>query len=254
MAKRARALSQSKGNLKPNKAQSSGQRVYDALKQSILAVEILPDADLEEPDLVHRFGVSRTPVREALVRLAAEGLVRLYPNRSARVADLTFTDLLDHQETMEIILPAVCYLAALRRNEKELALIKSLLDKWHAAVNANSVQNMVAINFDFHRVIGQACHNKSLQRGYLAILPEKLRITHFAHSSIHKGAGATFSSSFAEAGPIYDKLVEAISDQDPMRAEAAGREHNAHIRKQFARFVAAGPAAGFKLQLHPLQG
>ncbi len=232
---------------KQDKVRSSAQRVYEALKQSILAVQLPPDADLEEPELVRRFGVSRTPVREALVRLATEGLVRLHPNRSARVAELTFTDLLDHQEAMEVLLPAVCHLAALRRSEQELEVIRALLDQWRAAVKGRSVQTMVSINYDFHCAIGRACHNKSLERGYFAILPEKLRITHFAQSSIHKGIDETFASSFAEAAPIYEKLYKALLDQDPGRAQSAGRDHNTHIRNQFARFVAAGPAAEFKI-------
>lgn len=79
-----------RSNVKALKGGSS-ELAYRALMQEIVSFTLVPGEDLDEATLVGRLGVSRTPVREALVRLAAEGLVQLVPNRGARVAPMGWT-------------------------------------------------------------------------------------------------------------------------------------------------------------------
>src|SRR5205085_12410577 len=62
------------------------QRVYAQVREDIISLRLPPGADLDEASLEQRFGVSRTPVREALIRLASEGLIVLLPNRGARIS------------------------------------------------------------------------------------------------------------------------------------------------------------------------
>ena len=72
-----------KGGAAVNKATPTGaRRVYEALRHKIIALEVAPGAALEEEQLCRYYKVSRTPVREALIRLASEDLVELEPNRS----------------------------------------------------------------------------------------------------------------------------------------------------------------------------
>ena len=66
--------------------------LYEKLRKAILSLSVQPGENLEEKELVERFGISRTPVREALIRLASDGLVVLLPNRGARVAAVDFSD------------------------------------------------------------------------------------------------------------------------------------------------------------------
>ncbi|HWJ19219.1 MAG TPA: GntR family transcriptional regulator, partial [Geobacterales bacterium] len=69
---------------------TGAQRVYEALRYKIIALDVAPGAALEEEQLCRYYKVSRTPVREALIRLASEDLVELQPNRGAKVASLQF--------------------------------------------------------------------------------------------------------------------------------------------------------------------
>src|SRR5262245_59247774 len=68
------------------------QRVYRDVRDDIIALRLSPGADLDEASLEQRFGVSRTPVCEALIRLASEGLITLLPNRGARVAQIDISE------------------------------------------------------------------------------------------------------------------------------------------------------------------
>src|SRR5450631_1187122 len=93
----------------PRKTRPStgAQRVYAALRHAIIALEIEPGTPLEEERLCRQHKVSRTPMREALIRLASEGLVELEPNRGARVAALQFVDVVDHYEAMDVCQPVI---------------------------------------------------------------------------------------------------------------------------------------------------
>src|SRR3546814_16225391 len=82
---------------------TSVRHAYDAIRSRIVSLDLTPGADLDEVRLVRDLGLSRTPVREALVRLAAEGLVVMLPNRTARVAPLGLQDVKEHLEAFELV-------------------------------------------------------------------------------------------------------------------------------------------------------
>ena len=81
----ARATSISVKDTRPRAKGTSTAWIYERLRRDILSLSIDPGEDLDEAGLVERFGMSRTPVREALIRLASDGLVELLPNRGAKV-------------------------------------------------------------------------------------------------------------------------------------------------------------------------
>ena len=98
---------------------TGAQAVYDALRRDIMCLDLAPGAALDEGQLCRQFKVSRTPVREALIRLASEGLAELNPNRGARVASIEFADVVDHYEAMDVFMPVACHFAAVRRTPIE---------------------------------------------------------------------------------------------------------------------------------------
>ncbi len=88
---------------------------YDWLKQRIVSLAMAPGSSIDEAALVEMLGVSRTPLREAMVRLAAEGLVELLPNRGARVSGMDLTQLQEHLDAFELMQRAATTLAARHR-------------------------------------------------------------------------------------------------------------------------------------------
>src|SRR5215510_6423478 len=81
---------------------TGAQMVFDKLRERILSLELAPHADIDELDLVKEFKVSRTPVREALIRLSSEGLVELLPNKGPRVASLDANEVPQILEALEL--------------------------------------------------------------------------------------------------------------------------------------------------------
>src|ERR1700749_827587 len=113
---------------------TGAQVVYEALRRSIVSVRLAPGEPLEELQLCKTYKVSRTPVREALIRLASEDLVELEPNRGAKVAALQFVDVVDHYEAMDIFQPLVCHFAAVRRTPDDLVTIRNCVDEFRQAM------------------------------------------------------------------------------------------------------------------------
>ena len=102
-------------------------RVYAILREQILAGDLEPESRLHQEGISAELGVSRTPVREAIARLAAEGLVELLANRGARVAAVGESDMAAAYEARLGIEPLAARLAASRRDAAELAKLRKTL-------------------------------------------------------------------------------------------------------------------------------
>ena len=80
----------------------SGSRwAYETIRNRILSLELAPGAGLDEQELIASLGVSRTPIREALIQLSAEGLVEMLPNRGARVAKIDLPGVREFFEALD---------------------------------------------------------------------------------------------------------------------------------------------------------
>ncbi len=113
--------------------QSSGQRVYSLLREQILSLKLPPNAELDEVQFSRELGFSRTPIREALIRLAADSLVVLAPNRGARVAPLDFDQVPQLIETLELYERATTRWAAQRRLPHHLDALERANGEFAAA-------------------------------------------------------------------------------------------------------------------------
>ncbi|MDE2228634.1 MAG: GntR family transcriptional regulator [Alphaproteobacteria bacterium] len=212
---------------------TGAQRVYEALRHAIIALELEPGAALEEATLCRQFDVSRTPVREALIRLASEGLVDLEPNRGAKMATLQFIDVVDHYEAMDVFQPVICHFAAVRHTDGDLAAMTARLRDLRRAVARRDAESIIRANYDLHCAIATAAHNRSLANAYRQMLVDKLRIAQ------HTGRGRSLAERFLGTHRILERLVRAIGTRDTKAAERLARELNGHIRGQVVAILSA---------------
>jgi DNA-binding GntR family transcriptional regulator len=136
-------------------------RVYDRLRERILAGELEGGARLHQENLSAELGVSRTPVREAITRLAAEGLVELLPNRGARVAEVTLTDIRAAYEARLGVEPFAARLAAERRPEAALKTMRAAIAEQQRARTARTTYNAIR---KYHLAAVEAAGNPHLLR------------------------------------------------------------------------------------------
>src|SRR5579871_6389602 len=146
--------------------------VYENLRQRILDLELDPGSAIEEEQVVRTFGVSRTPVREALLRLWADGLVVLLPNRGARVAPLELSNLRQFYEALELSQRACTYWAALRATKPQIADIRREMLSFEAGARNRDGTAMAHSNMRFHNAIGIAAGNAYIAATYDRLLRE----------------------------------------------------------------------------------
>lgn len=212
------------------------QYVYEAVRERIINMEFRPGASIDEARLVRLFGVSRTPIREALVRLASDGLVILLPNRGAMVAALSIDTVRDYIEAMDVCQRAVVRLAAIRRQSDDLAAIEERRLAFEAAAAKRDIQGMNLANHDFHAAVGAACHNAYLAKAYHHLLTDALRLS-WITLTYEYSSQKVYSNYIDSIIDQHRGLAETIAAQDTEAAEALGRAHVELARQRFIDYI-----------------
>lgn len=134
---------------------------YGRIRDLVLSGELAPGSRLGQVELAERFGISRTPVREALRRLAGEGLVDPLSNRGFRVADLGLDAVMRRLEVRSILEPGIARLAARRRGEQDIERLWNAISLEERARNGIEAHDA---SRDFHVALARATGNEELVR------------------------------------------------------------------------------------------
>ena len=145
--------------LSERKRGSGVKFVYDVLRDEILDLVLAPGSLIDEIQLAERLSMSRTPIREALVRLASEGLVTTLPNRSTVVANIDFLNLQAFFDALALMYRVTTRLAAQHRTDDNLAMIWAHQANFKRAVEKHDALEMIAFNAEFHKAIAAAARN-----------------------------------------------------------------------------------------------
>jgi DNA-binding GntR family transcriptional regulator len=227
---------------------TGAQRVYAALRHAIIVLDIQPGTTLEEERLCRQYKVSRTPLREALIRLASEGLVELEPNRGAKVATVQFVDVLDHYEAMDVFQPVIWHFAAVRRTSADIEAIKKCLEAFRSAIARKDAEAIIQSNYEIHAMIACACHNRSLERAARHMLVDKLRVAQHAVRDLERERGHILAVRFGGALRILQQAVDTIVAADANGAEELARRYNVHVRKEITDILSASLAPAIKIR------
>lgn len=141
---------------------SQSYKLKQAIEDAVIAGEFLPGDRLDEISLAERFGVSRTPVREALLQLGAEGFIEIRPRRGAIVSILSPTQLFEMFETMAEVESACGRLAARRLTPENDAAMEEAHRACERAAQDGDTEQYYAMNRNFHEAIYRATRNAFL--------------------------------------------------------------------------------------------
>lgn len=194
------------------------RRLRDAIAEGVLA----PGDRLVEQELAEQLGVSRTPVREALQKLANEGLVSMLPRRGVVVESLSADDVDEIFRIREVLEGLAGYLAATRADEAVLAHMDAIVAESAAANQKGDEEAVVELNRRFHELVVAASKSARLEELIHIVLSQ---ISHYRQMTM------TSSSRRDAAVPEHKKIVEALRRRDPADAEACLREHARNARR-----------------------
>ena len=210
-------------------------RVFDQLRQAIVAGEIPPGSKISEPVLATRYGISRGPLREAMRRLEATNLVERKPHVGARVITLSNDQLLEIYVIREALEGMAARLAAERMSDAEIGDLQALLERHRHEVARDDWQTYFQQegDLDFHFRIVQGSGNRRL----VDILCNDLY--HLAR--MYRCQFGMKSDRAREALKEHGQVVEAIAERDGELAEWLMRRHIRASRQSIERRLAAGP-------------
>src|SRR5262245_50563092 len=166
----------------PRRALGS-QVVYAALRQSILDLELEPGSAIDEVSLSEQFSMSRTPIREALVRLSGEGLVTTLPNRTTIVTPIDFVKLPSYFDALSLMYRVTTRSAAIHRRPDDLAAIRLSQADFASAVKRRDAIGMISANRDFHMAIAETGGNPYVTSFFARLLDEGRRILRVYYQS-----------------------------------------------------------------------
>ena len=191
---------------------------YAELRKFLLSGALGPGDRLGEVELADRFGISRTPVREALRRLAAEGLVEISPNRGARVIEWSRDDLVEIYELRAMLEGQGAAWAATRMKEEDIDELDRLCEQMEAlaAQRRPDHSKIATLNAQLHQTILDAAASPRL----VAVL------TAVVHAPLIVGTFRQYTpESLARSMTHHRDLVAAIRARDPAWAGSAMRSH-----------------------------
>ena len=161
----------------PERRRGSGARmVYELLRDEILDMVLPPGAPIDEIQQAERLSISRTPIREALVRLAGEGLVTMLPNRSTVVSTIDFANLNAFFDALTLMYRVTTRAAAECHTSADMDRIRARQRVFAAAVAAGDAPRMIVCNRDFHVAIAEAGRNPYYTQLFTRLLDEGRRI------------------------------------------------------------------------------
>jgi DNA-binding GntR family transcriptional regulator len=196
------------------------QTISNQLAEEIVLRHILPGARMDEQSIATRFGVSRSPVRDALRQLAATRLVEYLPRRGFSAAAVKPADLDGLFEASGEIEALCASLCALRAGPAERKRIEFLHARAAVAVSAGDAKTYAELNEEFHNLIYAGAHNKTLGEVALSL---RQRLAPFRARSFFV-VDKRLQNSHAE----HDALVKCLLAQDGEAAAQAMRNHAAN--------------------------
>ena len=209
---------------------TSSDSVYMELRGKILSRELKPAQRLLEVKIANEMRVSRTPVREALRRLANEGLVKIVPNSGARVASPSSHEMDNSYSVREYLENMSVELACRTGMDKRtLERLDGLVRDGDAAYDAGDVDAFLAANNDFHRIIAEAGKNYVLSE-YVDNIIQRTNVYIYFYSK--------FVESENKSSGEHRAILRAIAQRDRIGAQELMKQHLERVHAMFSEAAA----------------
>lgn len=199
-----------------DREEAQAEQIRRAMGEDIMMGRLRPGEFLSELRIAEQYGVSRTPVREAIRILAGDGLITLRPRQRAVVRGQTAAEILDQFETMAELEAACARLAARRRSQAELQQMERAQAECRKRLNASDPEYYYRANVRFHDAIYTASGNAYLRTETLR-LRDRLRFLRISQGHL--------PGRLADSSAEHDRVLAAIQRGDEAGAADAMREH-----------------------------
>jgi len=217
---------------RPTGAASQSAVAYEVLRERIVTLRLPPASPIDAAVLQQDLGIGRTPIREALQRLAHEDLVVILPRRGMLVADLNLADLHKIFELRLELEPLAAALAAKRATAAQVEELEALFDPAAVALDPSG---LIERDHQAHRLIASAAHNEFLAASLERLYSHVLRLWHVSLKRVPR---------LGEAVAEHREITAAIRKRASVRAARLMRAHSAGYQSDVLRVQEPGSPAG----------
>lgn len=207
---------------------SLADQAYNLLKKAIISAELAPEEELPEEKLASDLGISRTPLREALRRLAMEGLIVLQKGRPAIVATFTKEDSLEYMELRRVLEIYNIEKITSALDEDLLNELRGNLALQLEAVTKNNFHDFIELDREFHLILASRNRNSKFTE-----------LIHHMNTGINRAflvLSNTLQMSAYEAYEEHLKIIEALAAKNVSQAKVNMLEHMQNVENRFLSY------------------
>jgi DNA-binding GntR family transcriptional regulator len=191
-------------------------QAYEHIKEAILNGELLPGEHLPEVIISKQLGVSRAPIREALLQLEADGLIELRPSRGAFVRVLTAKDVIEIYSTRSLLEGYAAFLAAKRSTVKDIEQIREAFVNSLQMAEGSNIEKTINADLDIHRAIWNTSGHGIIIK-VLSNLEMQIRL--------FMAAQAHLFENLVDSVKDHEEIIEAIATGNSDIAKSSMQEH-----------------------------
>jgi len=199
-------------------------RIFDELREDIMTCDLSPGEEVRESELALKYGVSKSPIRDALQKLEFEGLVEIAPRQGHRVLPISIKDAEDILELREILEVAAVHRIATEASDDDLDALNAF-----RTANLTSLREFARYNRDFHHRISHLANNQRLS-GTMRRLMDNYERLCIVSLSARRAEGEAMAAALHD----HIAIIDALQARDGRKA---GRLSGAHIRKSHTQIM-----------------
>jgi DNA-binding GntR family transcriptional regulator len=222
-----RAVSTTNISLVAQAEPMQADRAYAAVRDMIVSLELRPGAVIDERSLMGRLGIGRTPLREAVRRLAQERLVEVFPRRGTFVTSVDIRDLASLAEVRLVLESHAAAVAAERASDDDRDQMQALIDELPDSTDLDT-RGLIALDERIHRQVYRCSHNAFLEATLEEYYVLALRIWYLALDRARELEQAVLG---------HRELLEAIRDGNAEEAERTMRQHVQDFEQAMRRIL-----------------
>ncbi|NLY30740.1 MAG: GntR family transcriptional regulator [Firmicutes bacterium] len=214
------------------------RQIYEAVKEQILNQSLPAGTRIMEDEIAREFGVSRTPVREAMSQLEMDGLVRVEPRRGIFVTEVTDKRMMDICDVREVLEELAVRKAATKANSEQVKTLRQINEEYARSYAAEEYADCIALDRKFHESLASIAGNEKLIE-FIEDISNLVQMTRFMDCRRPENIEATLSE--------HNAIVDALAANDVDAAVAAIRKHLQRVRDNLissSRSLALAEAEG----------
>lgn len=194
--------------------QGNQQRIYTSVKDRIIACKMLPGETIYEDRLAQEFGTSRTPVREALLKLCNDNLVSIIPRKGTFVSHITVQSVYEIYQVRHLIEPGVAAMVRTDVTQEKLQEFSRRFEKLKS--KDDTIPDWFAVDREFHTYLVECTHNHTLMAMFEGIMNHQQRISILASKLPHR---------LEDTAVEHQAIIDALLVQDPEKIKRTVTDH-----------------------------